>query len=369
LRPAAAIPCRPHCLAREASPRLAATVPAPDDHPKALVALAAVPVPLPAPRGVATRRAPRLLRYALGRLLGTVPTLLAVITLAFLLVRLAPGGPFDQEQALAPEVKANLDRAYGLDRPLPEQYLRYLRGLAHGDLGPSMRLRDFSVNELIATGLPVSLTLGGLALLLAVGAGIPLGVVAALRRHRAADHALMGLAVAGIAIPAYVTAPLLALWFGIHLRWLPVAGWEPGRPSDLVLPVVALALPTLAYLVRLVRASVLEVLSQPHVRTAEAKGLSPAVVLLRHVLPPALSPVLGYLGPAAAAILTGSLVVETVFGLPGMGRFLVQGALNRDYTLVMGKVIVYAVLVIGLNLAVDLLQGLVDPRVRHARRA
>ena len=310
-----------------------------------------------------------MLRYALGRLLGTVPTLFAVVTLAFVLVRLAPGGPFDQEQTLAPEVKANLDRAYGLDRPLGEQYLRYLAGLAHGDLGPSMRLRDFTVNQLIAAGLPVSLTIGGLALALAVGLGIPLGVLAALRRRRAADHLLMAVAVAGIAIPAYVTAPVLALVFGIHLRWLPVAGWEPGRPSDVVLPVVALALPTLAYLVRLTRASVLEVLSLPHVRTAEAKGLSGAAVLLRHVLPPALSPVLGYLGPAAAAILTGSLIVETVFGLPGMGRFLVQGALNRDYTLVMGKVIVYAVLVIGLNLAVDLLQGLVDPRVRHARRA
>jgi oligopeptide transport system permease protein len=309
-----------------------------------------------------------LLRYALGRIAGTVPTLLAIVTLAFVLVRLAPGGPFDQEQTLAPEVKANLDRAYGLDRPLLEQYLRYLERLAHGDLGPSMRLRDFSVNDLIATGLPVSLTVGGLALALALGLGVPLGVYAACRRDGLADHALLGLAVAGIAVPAYVVAPLLALVFGIYLRWLPVAGWERGRPADLVLPVVALALPTLAYLVRLTRASVLEVLSQPHVRTAYAKGLAPPVVLLRHVLPPALSPVLGYLGPAAAGVLTGSLVVETVFGLPGMGRFLVQGALNRDYTLVMGKVIVYATLIIGLNLVVDLAQGLLDPRVRHARR-
>ena len=309
-----------------------------------------------------------MLRYALGRIAGTVPTLLVIVTLAFVLVRLAPGGPFDQEQTLAPEVKANLDRAYGLDRPLIEQYLHYLGRLAHGDLGPSMRLRDFSVNDLIATGLPVSLSLGGLALVLAIGLGVPLGVLAALRRGGGVDHALLGVAVAGIAIPAYVIAPLLALVFGIYLRWLPVAGWERGRPADLVLPVIALALPTLAYLVRLTRASVLEVLSQPHVRTANAKGLAPAVVLLRHVLPPALSPVLGYLGPAAAAVLTGSLVVETVFGLPGMGRFLVQGALNRDYTLVMGKVIVYATIIIGLNLVVDLAQGLLDPRVRHARR-
>jgi oligopeptide transport system permease protein len=308
-----------------------------------------------------------VLSYALRRLAGALPTLFVVVTLAFVLVRLAPGGPFDQEQALAPEIKANLDRAYGLDRPLPEQYLRYLAALAHGDLGPSMRLRDFTVNQLIATGLPVSLTLGGLALVLAVGLGVPLGVLAALRRDRAADHAVLGFAVLGISIPAYVTAPLLALLFGIYLHWLPVAGWERGRPLDLVLPVVALALPTLAYLARLTRASVLEVLAQPHVRTAAAKGLAPAAVLWRHVLPPALSPVLGYLGPAAAAVLTGSLVVETIFGLPGMGRFLVQGALNRDYTLVMGKVIVYAVLVVGLNLGVDLLQALLDPRIRRAR--
>jgi oligopeptide transport system permease protein len=310
-----------------------------------------------------------LLRYALARIAGAVPTLFAVVTLAFVLVRLAPGGPFDQEQTLAPEVKANLDRAYGLDRPMPEQYLNYLKALAHGDFGPSMRLRDFSVNELLAEGLPVSLTLGGLALAVALGLGLPLGVWSALRRGRPADHLLMGAGALGIAVPAYVTAPVLALLFAVHLRWLPVAGWERGRPADLVLPVVALALPTLAYLMRLVRASVLEVLSQPHVRTAAAKGLAPARVLLVHVLPPALAPVLGYLGPAAAAILTGSLVVETVFGLPGMGRFLVQGALNRDYTLVMGKVIVYALLVIGLNLIVDLLHGLIDPRIRHGERA
>jgi oligopeptide transport system permease protein len=306
-----------------------------------------------------------MLRYVLRRLAGAVPTLFLIVTLAFLLVRLAPGGPFDQEQALAPDIKANLDRAYGLDRPLAEQYLRYLGGLAHGDLGPSMRLRDFTVNQLIATGLPISLALGGLALLVAVGLGVPLGTLAAVARGGAADRLVMGFAVLGIAIPAYVLAPLLALVFGIYLHWLPVAGWEPGRPADLVLPVISLALPTLAYTARLTRASVLEALVLPHVRTALAKGLSRGRVLLWHVLPPALSPVLGYLGPAAAGLLTGSLVVETIFGLPGMGRFLVQGALNRDYTLVMGKVIVYAVLIVGLNLVVDVLQAWLDPRLRR----
>src|SRR5258706_408414 len=198
------------------------------------------------------------LNYALRRLLGLVPTLLIIVSLAFVLVRLAPGGPFDQEQTLAPEIKANLDRAYGLDRPLPEQYLRYLGHLAHGDLGPSMRLRDFSVNQLVAIGLPVSLTLGGLALGLALMVGLPLGIGAALTPHRALDRLLMASTALGIAIPPYVTAPLLALVFGIYLRWLPVAGWQAGEVSDLVLPVVALALPTLAYLPRLMRSSGLE---------------------------------------------------------------------------------------------------------------
>jgi oligopeptide transport system permease protein len=308
------------------------------------------------------------LRYALRRLLGTVPTLFVVVTVSFVLVRLAPGGPFDQAQTLSPEVRANLERAYGLDRPLAEQYLHYLWRLAHGDLGPSMRLRDFSVNQLVGAGLPVSLALGALALGLAVGLGVPLGVVAASRAGRWPDRLLAAASAVGIAVPPYVTAPVLALVFGVYLHWLPVAGWQPGAYADLVLPVVALALPTLAYLARLTRASVLEVLLLPHVTSARARGLGERRVLLVHVLPPALGPVLGYLGPAAAGVLAGSLVVETVFGLPGMGRFLVEGALNRDYTLVLGKVLVYAVLVLALNLAVDLLRGWLDPRLARDRR-
>jgi len=308
-------------------------------------------------------------RYALARIVGLLPTLIIIVTLAFVLVRVAPGGPFDQEQTLAPDIKANLDRAYGLDLSLGQQYVRYWRGLLHGDLGPSMRIRDFTVNQLIATGLPVSLTVGAFAFALAVGLGVPLGLLAATRKDRLADRVLMAVLALGIAVPAYVVAPLLVLVFAISLHWLPVAGWEPGTTRDLVLPVISLALPTLAYVARMTRASVLEVLGLPYIRTARAKGLPPVAVLVRHVLPPALAPVLGYLGPAAAAVLTGSLVVETVFGLPGMGRFLVQGALNRDYTLVLGQVIVYAVLVLSFNLAVDLLQGLLDPRVRHDRRA
>ena len=295
------------------------------------------------------------------------------MTWAFGLVRLAPGGPFDQEQALAPDVKANLDRAYGLDLPLSQQYGRYLWRLAHGDLGPSMRLRDFSVNELLSVGLPVSLSLGAFSLLLSLGVGVPIGLLAAYHRGHWLERVLMPLMSLGVAIPSYVTAPTLALVFGLYLHWLPVAGWEPGETRDLVLPVIALSLPTLAMVARLTRASALEVLELAFLRTARAKGLSQLRTLVWHLLPPTLVPVLAYLGPATAAILTGSLVVETVFGLPGMGRYLVQGALNRDYTLVLGQVIVYATLILVINAIVDVLQGFLDPRlalgVRDAGRA
>jgi oligopeptide transport system permease protein len=307
-----------------------------------------------------------MLSYTLGRLLGAIPTLFVVVTVTFFLMRLAPGGPFDQEQALTPEIQANLEAAYGLDQPLWVQYGRYLGGLVRGEFGPSFKYRDFTVTELIREGLPVSLTLGLCALLLAIAIGVPLGVFAALHQNGPADALIRSLAVIGIALPGFVMAPLLALIFGIHLRWLPVAGWEPGSLRTLVLPVTALALPLSAYLVRLVRASLLEVLTSGFVRAARARGLPERTVIARHALKAALIPVVSYLGPAAAAVLTGSLVIETIFGIPGMGRYLVQGALNRDYTLVMGMVIVYASLTLAFNLIVDLLYGWLDPRVRHA---
>ena len=306
-----------------------------------------------------------MLSYTLRRLLGAIPTLLVVITVTFFLMRLAPGGPFDQEQALPPEIHANLEAAYGLDQPLAVQFGRYLRGLLHGDFGPSFKYRDFTVTELIGQGLPVSLTLGLCALALAIGIGIPLGVFAALGQNTLRDRLIVALTVVGIAIPGFVVAPLLALVFGIYLRWLPVAGWEPGSIRPLILPVVALALPAIAYVTRLTRASLLEVLNSGYVRAARARGLSEHAVVMGHALKSALIPVVSYLGPAAAAVLTGSLVIETIFSLPGMGRYLVQGALNRDYTLVMGMVIVYASLTLVFNLIVDLLYGWLDPRVRH----
>jgi oligopeptide transport system permease protein len=306
-----------------------------------------------------------MLRYALRRIATMVPTLLVIVTASFAIIRLAPGGPFDQEQTLPPIVRANLERLYGLDAPMLEQYGRYLRALAHGDFGPSLRQRDFTVSELIATGLPVSATLGLCAIALAVLLGIPAGIAAALARHRSVDLGLSTLVAIGIALPAFVTGPLLALVFGLHLHWLPVAGWQGGSPRYLLLPAVTLALPVGAYLARLTRGGLLEVLRTPYVRSARARGLGPARVLWRHALPPALLPVVSYLGPATAFVVTGSLVVESVFGLPGTGRYLVQGAIDRDYPLVMGMIVVYGALTLTLNLLADLAYGWLDPRARQ----
>jgi len=306
-----------------------------------------------------------MLRFALRRLLLAVPTLFVIVTAAFFVMRFAPGGPFDQEQTLPPEIAANLQKAYGLDQPVPVQYGHYLAGLARGDLGPSFRYKDFRVSDLIVRGLPVTLAVGALALLIAVGLGVPLGMLAALRQNGALDHAVMGVALIGIAIPNFVVAPVLALLFGVKLGWLPVAGWEPGNPRCLILPVITLALPFVATIARLARGSLLEVLQAPYLRAARAKGLARGALLRRHALKPTLLPVVSFLGPATAALLTGSLVVEQVFGLPGVGRYFVQGAINRDYTLVMGMVIFYAALILLLNLVVDLLYGWLDPRIRH----
>jgi oligopeptide transport system permease protein len=306
-----------------------------------------------------------MLRFALRRLLLAIPTLFVIVTAAFFVMRFAPGGPFDQEQTLPPEIAANLQKAYGLDQPVLAQYGHYLAGLAHGDLGPSFKYKDFQVSDLIARGLPVTLTVGALALLFAVGLGVPLGMLAALRQNGALDHAVMGVALIGIAIPNFVVAPVLALLFGVKLGWLPVAGWEPGNARFLVLPVITLALPFVAYIARLARGSLLEVLQAPYLRAARAKGLARGALLRRHALKPTLLPVVSFLGPATAALLTGSLVVERVFGLPGVGRYFVQGAINRDYTLVMGMVIFYAALILLFNLVVDLVYGWLDPRIRH----
>jgi oligopeptide transport system permease protein len=306
-----------------------------------------------------------LLRYTLLRLLGAIPTLLLVIVLAFLMVHAAPGGPFDDERALPADVAANIEAAYHLDEPLIQQLGRYVSGLLRGDLGPSYRYRDYTVAELIGTGFPLSLRIGLLAILLALVVGVGSGTIAALRQGTMLDRIVMSFAMTGISIPVFVVAPVLVLLLSIKLQWFP-AGWsgETGM-AKYVLPVITLALPQIAYVARLTRASMIDVLGRDFIRTARAQGLATKTIIRVHALKPAMLPVLSYMGPAIAAILTGSVVVEEVFGIPGLGQFFVRGALNRDYTLVLGIVIFYATLIIGLNLVVDILYGVIDPRVRQ----
>jgi oligopeptide transport system permease protein len=309
-----------------------------------------------------------MLNYTLRRLGIAIPTLFIIVTAAFFLMRLAPGGPFDAEADLEPEVLENIRAAYDLDKPLLTQYVLFLQRAVRGDFGPSLVYKDYSVTELIGIGLPVSITLGLLAKLLALVLGCTGGIVAALRQNTTVDHTVMALAMTGIALPAFVTAPILALVFGLYLKLLPVAGWDNGAWRNLVLPVVALALPQVAVIARLMRGGMLEVMRASFVRTARARGLGEARIVTHHVLPTALIPLVGYLGPALAGIMTGSLVIELIFNLPGVGRYFVQGALNRDYPLVMGIVIVYATFIILFNLLSDLAYAALDPRVRKAYR-
>lgn len=305
-----------------------------------------------------------MLHLLARRLMTALPTLAAVIILSFLLMRVAPGGPFDGERALDPATRSALMAAYGLDLPLHEQISRYLWRLAHGDFGPSLVYRDFTVTDLVAQGLPVSLTLGALALVLALLLGISAGLWAAARAGSGADHALMLAMTLLTAFPTFVTGPLLVLVFALWSGWLPVSGWGDGDAAHLVLPVIALALPVAGAIAKLSRAGLAEVLEQDHVRTARARGLAPVRILFRHALSPALVPVASYLGPAAAGLLTGAVVIETVFALPGLGRYFVQGALNRDYPLVLGVVTLYAGLIVLFNLVADLIYGWLDPRIR-----
>ena len=306
-----------------------------------------------------------MLRYALLRLLGAIPTLLLVIVLAFLMVHAAPGGPFDDERVLPPEIEANIARAYQLDAPLPQQFFRYMSGLLHGDMGPSYRYRDYTVSELIGAAFPLSLLLGAMAMLLAVVVGVSAGTLAALRKDSLLDRMVMAFAMTGISIPVFVIAPVLVLFLAVRMQWLP-AGWSgTAGGGRFVLPVISLALPQIAYIARLTRASMIEVLSSDFIRTARAQGLGTTTIVRLHALKPAMLPVLSYMGPAVAAILTGSVVVEEIFGIPGLGQHFVRGALNRDYTLVLGIVVFYATLVVVLNLIVDLLYGVIDPRIRR----
>jgi oligopeptide transport system permease protein len=305
-----------------------------------------------------------MLRYTLGRLLGAIPTLLLIATLAFALLHAAPGGPFDAQKRMLPAVQQRIEARYHLDEPLWRQYLRYLGDLARGNLGPSFVYRDTSVNDIIAQGLPVDATVGLSALGLALLLGGGIGIVAALRQGQPADYLPMALAIVGVSVPSFVVAPLLILIFAVQLHWLPAGDWVAGSLSHLALPAIALSLPYIGSIARLMRGSTLEVLRSPFIRTAYAKGLPPRWILFRHALRAAMTPLVSYLGPAIAGLVTGSIVVETIFGLPGIGRFFITAALNRDYTLVMGITIVYGALIILFNLLADLCYAWIDPRVR-----
>jgi oligopeptide transport system permease protein len=309
-----------------------------------------------------------MLQLVVRRLLIAIPTMLVIITAAFFLIHAAPGGPFDSEKQVSPEIKKRIEAAYRLDRPVHEQWLYYMGDLAQGDLGPSMKYKDKSVADIIAEGAPTSLLLGSSAMAIAILVGVTLGAYSAVKQNKPQDYLAMGIALIGVCVPGLVLGPLLQLVFGVNLNWLPTAGLARDQYAlqYLVLPVLTLALPQIAIISRLTRASMIEALRSNAIRTARAKGLPEAQVVMRHALPVAILPVVAYLGPAIAGVLTGGLIVETVFALPGIGRQFTVAALNRDYPLVLGVAILYAALIILLNLAADMLGRTLDPRARTA---
>lgn len=318
--------------------------------------------------------AQRMVLYILKRLLSAIPTILIIIAVSFFMMRIAPGGPFTSDRNVTPAIEANLNAKYNLDDPLIVQFGKYLGNVLQGDFGPSFKYQDFTVTQLLLDGLPVSATLGILSLSLAVFVGSILGVIAALRQNGAVDYTVMGIAMAGITIPNFVTAPLMTLLFAVWNDWLPTSGWvgwggiaEQGFGTfakSLVLPVITLALPQIAIISRLMRGSMIEVLRSNFIRTARAKGLTPSQIVRKHAMRAAALPLVSYLGPALAALLSGSLVIERIYSLPGIGQYFVTGALNRDYTLVMGVVIVYASLIVLLNLIADVVLAFLDPKVK-----
>lgn len=297
--------------------------------------------------------------------MSAVPTLFIVVTLSFFLMRFAPGSPFNLRRPLPPQITDNLNRTFGLDLPIWQQYLRYLGNLATGNLGPSYVYRDNSVNELIAMGLPYSIKLGLLTLVIALVGGVLAGAYAGLKQNSAVDFLIMAVSAFGITVPNFVMGPLLTLLFAVMLGWLPAGGWGDGSIRYLALPMVTLALPQLAIFARMMRGSMIEALNAEHIRTARAYGLPAHKVVVVHAMRAALLPIVSYLAPCAAGLLTGSAVIESIYTIPGVGRYFVSASINRDYTLVMATVVLIAVFVIVFNLIVDLLYALIDPRVRH----
>jgi oligopeptide transport system permease protein len=306
-----------------------------------------------------------MLTYTIKRFLGAWPTLIVLITLSFFLMRVAPGGPFSGEKVLSAAVQANLDAKYHLNDPLIIQYFDYLWSIAKGDFGPSFKYPDWTVNQLIAQGFPVSLWIGGWAISIAVVVGVLIGSLAAFKQNTWIDYLATGMSMTGISRPSFVTAPMFTLLFAVILGWLPAGGWNDGAFPNMVLPVTALALPQIAIISRIMRGSMIEVLRSNFIRTAKAKGIPSSIIVFRHAIRPAILPIISYLGPATAGIITGSVVVEQIFSLPGLGSYLVKGALNRDYTLVLGSVILVGALIIAFNFIVDLLYAVIDPKIKY----
>lgn len=303
-------------------------------------------------------------RFIAYRVLQAIPVIIAVVTITFFLVRMAPGGPFSSDKAVAPQVQAALEAQYRMDQPLHQQYLSYMGDLVQGDMGPSFRYPGRSVDELLFQGLPVTAELGLYALLIAIFIGTIAGVVAALKPNSAQDYVPMSLAMVGICMPSFLLGPLLVLVFGIWFEWLPVSGWD-SLPGDKILPSLTLGAMYAAYIARLSRSGMLEVMSQDYLRTARAKGLPEHTVVLRHGLRAGLLPVVSYLGPAFAGLLSGSFVVETIFQIPGLGRFYVQAAFNRDYTMILGTTVFLSTLIVLFNLLSDIVAAMLNPRLRY----
>lgn len=303
--------------------------------------------------------------YTLRRLLATIPTLLAVITVCYILVHAAPGGPFDSEKQVSEAVLANLQAKYHLDLPPWQQYLFYLNNLLHGDLGASFRYADWSVNDLVAAALPVSLSIGGVSMLISFVIGVGLGIAAALRQNSMADYSVMLVGNLGSVFPSFVIGPVLVLVFALWLKWLPAGGWDNFAWQFMLMPVALLTFINVATIARVMRGSLIEVMHSNFIRTARAKGLPTRIVVMRHALKPALLPVISVLGPLAISSITAALVTETVFSLPGLGKLIVNGAGNRDYTLVLGLVVLITVIAVFLNLLVDLAYAALDPKIRY----
>ncbi|BBF87787.1 MULTISPECIES: oligopeptide ABC transporter permease OppB [Aquitalea] len=303
--------------------------------------------------------------YTFRRVLATIPTLLAVITVCYLLLHLTPGGPFDGERKVSAAVLANLQAKYHLDLPLWQQYLYYIKSLLQGDLGASFRYADWSVNDLVGKALPVSAAIGGGAIVISLFIGVALGIVAALRQNSLIDYLVMLLGNIGGAFPSFVLGPVLVMVFAIGLEWLPAGGWDDFSLRYMVLPIALLVFINISTIGRVMRGSMIEVLGSNFIRTARAKGLPMRTIVLRHALKPALMPVVSVIGPLAISSITAAVVTETVFGLPGLGKLIVNGAANRDYTLVLGLVVLVTVITVVLNLLVDLAYALLDPKIRY----